>query len=78
MKTYNVAILGATGAVGREMMKVLAERDFPVNKLCTDLFNGGGHLNAAGGEFHGTLTEAVARVEEAMPLYDRYLPQQPK
>ena len=33
MKTYNVAILGATGAVGREMMKVLAERDFPVNKL---------------------------------------------
>ena len=51
--------------------------DFPVNKLCTDLFNGGGHLNAAGGEFHGTLTEAVARVEEAMPLYDCYLPQQP-
>ena len=24
MKKYNVAILGATGAVGREMMKVLA------------------------------------------------------
>ena len=33
MKKYNVAILGATGAVGREMMKVLAERDFPVNEL---------------------------------------------
>lgn len=29
MKKYKVAILGATGAVGREMMKVLAERDFP-------------------------------------------------
>ena len=27
MKQYKVAILGATGAVGREMMKVLAERD---------------------------------------------------
>ena len=25
----NVAILGATGAVGREMMKILAERSFP-------------------------------------------------
>jgi len=33
MKKYNVAILGATGAVGREMMKVLAERDFPINEL---------------------------------------------
>ena len=33
MKTYNVAILGATGAVGREMLKVLEERNFPVNEL---------------------------------------------
>ncbi len=30
MKRYNVAILGATGAVGREMMKVLEERYFPI------------------------------------------------
>ncbi len=28
-----VGILGATGAVGREMMKILAERDFPVSEL---------------------------------------------
>ena len=33
MKKYKVAILGATGAVGREMMKVLAERDFPAEEL---------------------------------------------
>lgn len=33
MKKYNLAILGATGAVGREMLKVLAERDFPVGNL---------------------------------------------
>ena len=33
MKQYTVAILGATGAVGQEMMKVLAERDFPVGNL---------------------------------------------
>ena len=32
-KLYTVAILGATGAVGQEMMKVLQERDFPVGKL---------------------------------------------
>lgn len=33
MKMYTVAVLGATGAVGQEMIKVLQERDFPVGKL---------------------------------------------
>ena len=33
MKKYNVGILGATGAVGREMMKVLEERNFPIGEL---------------------------------------------
>ena len=33
MKLYTVAILGATGAVGQEMMKILQERNFPVGKL---------------------------------------------
>ena len=33
MKLYTVAILGATGAVGQEMMKILQERNFPVGQL---------------------------------------------
>ena len=33
MKLYTVAILGATGAVGQEMIRILQERDFPVGKL---------------------------------------------
>ncbi len=33
MKKYTVAILGAGGAVGREMMQVLLERNFPVGRL---------------------------------------------
>lgn len=33
MKKYNVGILGATGAVGQEMMKILAERSFPIAEL---------------------------------------------
>lgn len=32
-KQYRVGILGATGAVGREMMKILEERNFPVSEL---------------------------------------------
>ena len=33
MKQYTVAVLGATGAVGQEMIKILQERNFPVGKL---------------------------------------------
>lgn len=33
MKKYNVAVLGATGAVGQEMLKLLAERNFPINTI---------------------------------------------
>lgn len=33
MKEFKVAILGATGAVGMEMIKVLQERKFPVSQL---------------------------------------------
>ena len=33
MRKYKVAIAGATGVVGREMMKVLEEREFPVSEL---------------------------------------------
>jgi aspartate-semialdehyde dehydrogenase len=33
MKKYNVCVLGATGMVGKEMIKVLEERHFPVNKF---------------------------------------------
>jgi len=33
MKTYNIAILGASGAVGQQMIQVLEERNFPVGKL---------------------------------------------
>ena len=30
---YNIAVVGATGAVGREMLRTLAERDFPADKV---------------------------------------------
>ena len=32
-KKYNIAIVGATGAVGQMMVKILMERKFPINKL---------------------------------------------
>ena len=33
MKKYNVAILGATGAVGAEFLKLIEERNFPFSEL---------------------------------------------
>lgn len=33
MKNYNIAVVGATGMVGRTMLRVLEERDFPINNF---------------------------------------------
>jgi len=42
---------------------------FPANKIASELFNGGGHLNAAGGEYRGTLEEALNILKDALPKY---------
>lgn len=42
---------------------------FPCNKLAAEFFNGGGHLNASGGEFNGTLEEAKAVFEQALEKF---------
>lgn len=33
MKNYNIAVVGATGLVGREMLQILKEKNFPLNNL---------------------------------------------
>ena len=42
---------------------------FPCNKLAAEFFNGGGHLNASGGEFYGTMEEARKVWEQALEKY---------
>jgi len=34
--------------------------DFPVNEFAAKYFSGGGHMNASGGEFNGTLENAIS------------------
>lgn len=50
MEKINVAILGASGAVGREMLKILEEYDIPVAKLLplASARSAGGYV-----KFHG-------------------------
>ena len=43
--------------------------DFPCNKVAAEFFNGGGHLNASGGEFFGTMEEAEKLFEQALEKY---------
>lgn len=39
---------------------------FPCNRFASTYWEGGGHLNASGGRFHGTLDEAIAHFEKAL------------
>ena len=43
--------------------------DFPCNEMAAEFFGGGGHKNAAGGEFWGTMDEAVALAKKAVQKY---------
>ena len=46
---------------------------FPCNKVAAEFFNGGGHLNASGGEFYGTMDEAIAVFKQALVRYQELL-----
>ncbi len=43
--------------------------DFPANKVAAEFFNGGGHLNAAGGQLHCPMDEAVEIAKKAIEAY---------
>ena len=46
-----------------------SQGDRPVNVFAKEIFNGGGHMNASGGEFYGSIEEAV---QQFIASYTRY------
>jgi bifunctional oligoribonuclease and PAP phosphatase NrnA len=50
-------------------LSLRSKGDFDVQRICKALFNGGGHKNASGGSYHGTLRGAVLKFKEALPQY---------
>lgn len=50
-----------------------SQEEFPSNKFASQCYNGGGHLNAAGGEFYGTMEEAIAVFEKGLPEFAHLL-----
>lgn len=57
MKKYNVAILGATGAVGAELLKIMEQRRFPFGKLKLLALEVGSRLSYMGHDY--TIEEAT-------------------
>ena len=54
-----------------ELVKISlrSQGTFPCNEFAADFFNGGGHLNASGGEFYGEIEDAILRFEEGLEKY---------
>lgn len=50
-----------------------SQGDFPVNKVAHEYFNGGGHLNASGGELKISLDEAEKLAVSILPIYTNLL-----
>ncbi len=46
---------------------------FPCNQVAAEFFNGGGHLNASGGEFYGPMEDAVALFKQALIKFEDQL-----
>jgi len=56
----------------RNMIKVSLRSlgDFPCNEFVIKYFTGGGHKNASGGEFYGTMEQAVKTFEAGLALFN--------
>lgn len=54
---------------GKVKISFRSKANFAVNELSGKYFGGGGHKNAAGGEFEGTVEQAIARFKEVLPQY---------
>ena len=77
MKKYNTAILGATGAVGHEFLKLIEERDFPFDnlKLLASKRSAGTKLTVKGKAGRNTLRIAVTSTWFNRLAYDANLPE---
>jgi phosphoesterase RecJ-like protein len=50
-----------------------SQKSFPCNEFAAEFFNGGGHLNASGGEFYGAFEEATRIFREGLKSYEEKL-----
>lgn len=66
-----------TEVVGKVRVSMRSVDEVPCNEITQAFFNGGGHKNAAGGSFMGTLEDALLRARSAVEHFaDRIAPPQ--
>ncbi len=58
---------------GLVKVSLRSKRDFPASDFASQYYSGGGHFNAAGGKFHGTLQEAVQVFKNGLEVYKEKL-----
>jgi phosphoesterase RecJ-like protein len=54
---------------GRIRISFRSTGSFSVNEFSRTHFEGGGHENAAGGVFYGTLDDAIAKLNAVLPEF---------
>ena len=59
----------ANGSKIKVKISLRSQGDRPVNVLAHEVFGGGGHKNASGGEYYGPLSEAVQKFLDHYPSY---------
>lgn len=70
---YSAFIRDDNDNEGRINVSMRSKGDFPVNKVCESHYNGGGHKNAAGGEYYGNIAEAQQLFESLLTENDKYI-----
>ena len=73
VKDIHLAVLMLEREDNYVKMSFRSTGKFPANELASKYFNGGGHRNAAGGEFHGSLKEAVKKLAEVLQNFQHGL-----
>jgi len=58
---------------GYVKISLRSKGDFSCNQFAMDNFNGGGHLNASGGEYFGSFENAIKHFEKVLPKYKELL-----
>lgn len=70
IKGYRLSVfLRENSDTGTIRVSLRSVDDFPCNQMAAEFFNGGGHLNASGGELTCNMEEAVGIVRQALKKY---------
>lgn len=65
---YSIFLRSSIDNEGRKYVKISMRSvgNFPVNTICSNYYNGGGHKNASGGEFYGSIEQAIEIFESLL------------